>query len=248
MAGGAGKLVATLPGGAPLSTLPAATVAGLAAFAPLFSRRVWGHARVRLAGARIAPGRRTVAAAPRGTGLDQGRRFHPYHRLLSRAGWPGPAAGRVLLGLLVVAFAPTRPLVFGVDDPLERRRGKRIAAKGIDRDAPSPRRGHLVKASGLRWVRLTLLLPIPWVARTWALPAQTAPAPAERHDAERGRRPKTPTDRARQLLLVVRRWGPDRATFAVADSSHAALALLVPRRGLRRPVTVAACLRLDAAL
>jgi len=41
----------------------------------------------------------------------------------------------VLLGLLVRTFVPSSgPLVIGVDETLERRWGKKIAAKGIYRD------------------------------------------------------------------------------------------------------------------
>jgi hypothetical protein len=109
-------------------------------------------------------------------------------------------------------------------------------------------RSHFVKASGLRWVCLMLLAPIPWAARTWALPILTALAPSERHDGERGRRHKTLTDWARQLLLVVRRWWPERTIVAVADSTYAALEFLAACRAWRDPVTVVTRLRLDAAL
>jgi len=220
----------------------------LIAFAPLFSARVWGHAQVLLAGAILAPAQRTVAAALRVTGLASVRQFHRYHRVLSRAEWSELAVGRVLLGLLVAAFAPAGPLFFGIDDTLERRRGKRIAAKGIYRDPVRSSHSHFVKASGLRWVCLMLLVPIPWAARSWALPVLTALAPSERHAAERGRRHKTLTDWARQLLLVVRRWWPERAIVAVADSSYAALEFLAACRSWRAPVTVVTRLRLDAAL
>src|SRR4051794_31114267 len=61
-----------------------------------------------------------------------------------------------LLRLLVNRFVPTGPIVLGIDDTIERRRGKRIPAQGISRDpvrrAPSP----FVKASGLRWLSLML--------------------------------------------------------------------------------------------
>jgi len=49
----------------------------------------------------------------------------------------------------------------GLDDTIERRRGKRIAAKGIYRDPVRSSDSHLVKASGLRWLSLMLLVPIP---------------------------------------------------------------------------------------
>jgi hypothetical protein len=176
------------------------------------------------------------------------RQFHRYHRVLSRATWSGLAGGRVLLSLLIAAFVPTGPLLFGIDETLERRRGKRIAAKGIHRDPVRSSHSHFVKASGLRWVCLMLLVPIPWAARTWALPVLTALAPSERSNRERGQRHKTLTDWARQLLLVVRRWWPERAIVAVADRTYAALEFLAACRAWRHPVTVVTRLRLDAAL
>lgn len=231
-----------------MPTLPAPMIAVVRCFAPLFSPRVWEHAQVLLMGAILAPAQRTVAAALRVTGRAEERQFHRYHRVLSRATWSELAVGRVLLGLLIAAFVPTGPLLVGIDETLERRRGKRIAAKGIYRDPVRSSRSHFVKASGLRWVCLMLLVPIPWAARTWALPILTALAPSERYDRERGQRHKTLTDWARQLLLVVRRWWPERAIVAVADSTYAALEFLAACRAWRAPVTVVTRLRLDAAL
>jgi hypothetical protein len=103
-------------------------------------------------------------------GLDQEKRFHRYHRVLSRARWSSREASRALLGLLVEAFAPEGPLVLGIDETLERRRGKKIAAKGIYRDPVRSSHEHFVKTSGLRWVCVTLLAPIPWACRVRALP------------------------------------------------------------------------------
>ena len=88
-----------------------------------------------IAGAILAPGKRTVACALRAMGLENERRFCRYHRVLSRANWSGREASRILLGLLVKIFVPEgAPLVVGVDETLERRQGKKIAAKGIYRD------------------------------------------------------------------------------------------------------------------
>src|SRR4051812_30737565 len=108
-----------------MPTLPAAMITVLRAFAPLFSARSWEHAQVRLIGAILAPAQRPVAAALRVTGLAQVRQFHRYHRVLSRAKWSALAVGRVLLAWLIATFAPTGPLLFGIDETLERRRGKR---------------------------------------------------------------------------------------------------------------------------
>ncbi|HEY8598158.1 MAG TPA: transposase [Thermomicrobiales bacterium] len=231
-----------------MSLLPPTVAAVLAAFAPLFSRRVWAHAQVLVVGALLAPAQRTVAAALRATGLARVSQFHRYHRVLRHARWSGLAVGRALLTLLVAAFAPDGPLVFGIAETLERRRGRQIAAKGIYRDAVRSSHAHFAKASGLRWSCLMPLVPIPWAGRTWALPVLTALAPSERYDREHGRRHKALTDWARRLLRVVRRWWPERAIIAVAGSGYAALAFLAACRSWRRPVTVVTRLRLDAAL
>ncbi len=231
-----------------MHTLPPAMILLLRPFAPLFSKRVWAHVQVLLAGAILAPAQRTVAAALRVVGLGQTPHFQRYHRVLNRASWSALAASRLLLRLLVATFVPDGPLVVGVDETLERRTGAKIAAKGVYRDAVRSSHSHFVKATGLRWVSLMLLAPIPWANRVWALPFLTALAPSERYDVHQGRRHKALTDWAWQLLLVVRRWWPDRAIVAVADSGYAALALLARGQALRQPITVITRLRLDAAL
>jgi DDE superfamily endonuclease len=226
--------------------LPARFAAVILCFAPLFRQHTWRHAQVLLVGAILVPGQRTVTSILRIGGLRRERRFVNYHRVLNRAAWSGRAAARVLLGLLLDAFVPSGPVLLGLDDHIERRRGKRIGAKGIYRDPVRSSKGHFVKASGLRWLSLMLLVPIPWAGRVWALPFLTTLAPSERYAHEHGRRHKTLTDRARQLVLQARRWMPGRALVLVADSSFAALDLLA---GLvRQGVTCVTRLRLDAAL
>jgi hypothetical protein len=84
-----------------MRALPTAMIPVLAPFAPLFSERVWQHAQVLLMGAILAPGQRTVGSALRALGIDQQKRFHRYHRVLSRATWSPMEASRVLLGALV---------------------------------------------------------------------------------------------------------------------------------------------------
>jgi hypothetical protein len=231
-----------------MPTPPPAMLPLLAAFAPHFSRRVWPHALVLVLGALLAPGRRTVAAGLRAMGLDHSLRFERYHRVLNRDRWSSLAVGRTLLDLLLAAFVSEGPLLVGIDETVERRRGAKIAAKGIYRDAVRSSHAHFVKASGLRWVCLMLLVPVPWAGRTWALPVLTALAPSERYDREHGRHHKTLTDWAGQLLLVVRRWCPDRPIVAVADATYAALDFLAQCRALPTPVAVVTRLRLDAAL
>jgi DDE superfamily endonuclease len=231
-----------------MRTLPERMIRVLVPFAPLFSESVWEHVQVLIVGAILAPGKRTVASALRAVGLDNERRFCRYHRVLSRAKWSTQEASRILLGLLVEAFMPEGPLVLGIDETLERRRGKKISAKGIYRDPVRSSREHFVKTSGLRWVCLTLLAPIPWASRVWALPFLSALAYSERYANEHGKRHKPLTEWAWQLLLLVRRWHPERKMVAVADRSYASLKLLERCRKLSNPITFITRLRLDAAL
>jgi len=181
-------------------------------------------------------------------GLDQQKRFHLYHRVLSRAKWSTREASRLLLGLLVEAFAPEGPLVLGVDETLERRQGKKIAAKGIYRDPVRSSHTHLVKTSGLRWISVVLLAPIPWASRVWALPFLSTLAYSERYAREHGKRHKKLTEWAWQMLLLVRRGQPEREIVAVADGGYASLKLLDRCRRLSNPITFITRLRLNAAL
>jgi len=226
--------------------LPARFAGLILAFAPLFVHRSWRHAQLLLIGAILTPGRRTVASALRIMGRAQDRRFVNVHRILNRAAWSPRAGGRILLGLLIAAFAPRGPVVMALDDTIERRRGKRIAAKGIYRDPVRSSDSHFVKASGLRWMSLMLLAPIPWAGRIWALPFLTALVPSERACRERGRRHKPLLDVGRQLALQARRWLPGRDLVLVGDGSFSALLFLDAMRGAR--ITAITRLRLDAAL
>ena len=111
--------------------LPPDVLTIIRGFAPLFTTRVWRRAQVLLIGAILPPGKRTVTAVLRIMGLEQERCFKTYHRVLSRARWSGLAASRQLLILLVRVFVPPGPIVLGLDDTIEWRWGRKIAARGI---------------------------------------------------------------------------------------------------------------------
>jgi hypothetical protein len=92
------------------------------------------------------------------------------------------------------------------------------------------------------------LVPISWAGWTWALPFLTVLAPSERYHQKNRRSHKKLTDWARQVLLQVRRWVPQRELLVVADSSFAVLTLLDELRHLPQPISMITRLRLDAAL
>jgi hypothetical protein len=179
-------------------------------------------------------------------GLKDDLRFHKYHRVLSRVKWSTLQASGILLQLLLRCFGGQEgPLVFGIDETLERRRGDKIKAKGIYHDAVRSSHSHFVKCSGLRWMSMMLLCKIKWTNRIWALPFLTALAPSERYCHEQGRHHKTITEWARQMIGQLRRWLPGKSLVVVADSSYAALELLAAVRSYACLITR---LRLDASL
>ena len=228
-----------------MGPLPPTIIQTMSSFAPLFSSRVWPHAQVLLTGAILAPGKRTVSALLHVMGLDHRSDFQTYHRVLNRCVWSPLQGSRRLLQVLLATFAPRGRLVFGLDDTIERRRGDAIAAKGIYRDPVRSSQGHFVKASGLRWLSLMLLVPVSWADRIWALPFLTVLCPSERYYQVRGRPHQPLLERAQQMLRLVARWLPTRSVVVVADQAFSALAFL---DAVRHQVAVITRLRLDAAL
>jgi hypothetical protein len=228
-----------------MQTLPLEGSNIILQFRSLFSKKVFQHAITLLIGSLLAIGKRTVCAVLRFMGLQDEKRFHKYHRVLSLVKWSLLKAAKTLLLLLVNRFCdPDQPIVLGIDETIERRRGDHIKAKGIYRDPVRSSKSHFVKCSGLRWVCLMLLTKIPWAARVWALPFLCALAPSERYHQQQGKKHKTITDWARQMILLVHRWLKRRIVI-VADSTYAAIELL---GAVRSHVTFITRLRTDAGL
>jgi len=217
----------------------------MAPFRRFFTAPVWEHVPTLVAGMTLAPGKRTVSAALRVMGLGHSSDFALYHYVLSRARWNSRVIASRLLTMILDRFLPAGPVVIGIDDTIERRWAHKIAARGIYRDPVRSSHGHFVKTSGLRWLSLMAMVPVPWTRRRWALPFLTILAPSERYNTAHGHRHKKLTDWARQAILQVRRWVPDRKLIFVADSSFSALELIA---AVRRRVCLVTRLRLDANL
>lgn len=230
--------------------LPGWMIPILTEFAPvIYGISTWYKVEVLVTGAILTTGKRTVSAALRVMGMGQEKNYAKYHHVLNRAVWSGQEASGVLLRLLLKTFAKRdEPLVFGIDETIERRRGEKISARGIYRDPVRSSHSHFVKASGLRWMWLMWLTEVSWAQRVWALPFFTVLAPSERYYTERKRAHKRLTDWARQMVLQLRRWLPEQALIVVGDSTYAALDFLHHCQKLVHPVTVITRLRLDAAL
>ena len=145
----------------------------LSAFRDCFTAPVWAHVLVLVAGAILAPGKRTVSQALRVMGLASNPGFGRYHEVLSRARWDSRTVARTLLKQVLDAFLPTGEVVIGVDDTIERRWGPKIKARGIGTAA----RLGVVTLSGL--IRSEARLVLAGVRH------ETVPAYATYHAARR---------------------------------------------------------------
>jgi hypothetical protein len=225
--------------------LPETILLVLAAFAPLFSARVWQHAQVLLLGAMLTPGSRTVTGALRVMGLALEHHFTNYHRVLNRATWSARQGSQMLLGLLITLLVPPgATLVFGADDTVERRSGRKITAKGCYRDAVRSTKTHVIHGFGLKWVSMMLLVPVPWSRRVWALPFLTALCQPTQKGKRR--RHKTSVDWVRQMMKQARRWLPGRRLVLVVDGGCAAVSLALAC--VKQRVVMVSRRRWDAAL
>jgi hypothetical protein len=225
--------------------LPEAIILVLAPLAPIFSNRLWGHAQILLLGATLAPGARPVTTGLRAMGLAAERRFTNDHRVLNRATWSARQGSRMLLGVLIAFLVPPgATIVWGADEMIERRGGRKITAKGSDREAVRSTHQHVIRCFGLKWVSLLLWVPVPWSRRVWALPFLTALCwPAK---TRRRQRHKTSVDWVRHMITHVRRWLPGRRLVWVVDGGVAAVSLALAC--VKRHVVMVSRLRWDAAL
>lgn len=145
-----------------MSSLPNEIISIFQFFSPLFNRKTWVHAQQLAVGAILCTGVRTVTNALRIMGLGNEKRFERYHRVLNRASWSSKQASKILLGLLINLLPLDWPIIIGIDDTLERRKGKRIEAKGSYRDAVRSSDNCMVACYGLKWISMMLIIPLPW--------------------------------------------------------------------------------------
>lgn len=189
-----------------MTSLSPAILSVLSPFAVLFSRPVWNNVLTLVIGALLCRGKRTVCAILRIMGLNHDTSFAKYHHVLNRVKWSPLQASKILFDLLVSMTGTNNPLVFFIDETLERRKGPRIKAKGYYRDAVRSSRSAVVKSSGLKWLTLAISWRFPFSARYFALPFMTVLEPSEKSDKKAKKRHKTTLQWTIQMLMWVIRW------------------------------------------
>ncbi len=129
---------------------------------------------------------------------------------------------------------------------LERRRGKKIKAKGAYRDAVASSQSRVVICLGLKWECMTLIVPLPWCKRPWALPFLIILSPSKKSDEAAGKRHKTSIDWTIQMVRCVSRWLKRKTWILVGDGAYACMGLA--KACINSGATLISRLRLDAQL
>jgi hypothetical protein len=219
----------------------------LAVFRPLFTAPTWRKLMTLLTGTLLSQGRRTVAAALRASGNDQGGNWSLFHQVLNRARWSPLAVSRQLLLLIVETFVPAGASVdLVIDETLERRWGNKISKRGHYRDSALSSRERSVSSPGLRWIVMAVVVSLPWTKQRWALPFLCVLATTPEVSERLGKRHKTVGMWAHQMLSLVRRWLPERSMKLMGDTAYTILELGLHAKA--QQVTLVTTGRLDAVL
>jgi hypothetical protein len=170
----------------------------------------------------------------------QGRHpFDRFYNFFSRAKWQVVGLAHQVAVAVVTALNPTGRLYLLVDDTLLHKRGKRVYGLGWFRDAVASTRKRVATASGNNWVVLGLAVPIPLCPDCIVC----LPLLARLHLPGKGQ-PSCPS-LAKEMLVTVQSWFPERDLILVGDGGYAAAGLLA---ALPAGVTFVGRLRGDAAV
>ena len=189
-----------------------------------------------VAGWVLTPGRRTITRII--SVIDpEGRRAHDaYHRLLRDGVW----RMELLWATLAVAIVeklidPDVAVVLDLDDTVHHKTGRHIEGAGIFRDAVRSTRNRVVYGLGLNLVVATIRITPPWGGMPLGLPINVR---IRRKDDG-----PTTVELARQMLIEIASWLPERSFQLACDGAYARLC----GAGLER-IHVTSRLRRDAAV
>lgn len=201
--------------------MPPAAEPLVSRFSIAFTRPTFQRAMVLTLGAILALRQRTVTAILRTVRPLATGHWSDFHRVLCCRVWSTWSLGRVLASLVLELLPPDQPVICPVDDTTPQHKGKKVYGKGCHHDALRSTHRHVVWVWGHKWVVLAINVKFPFAARPWALPVLCALYRPEELNQQEGRRHKTPTHLARQLLATLIHWFPRRQFILLGDGGYA---------------------------
>lgn len=190
--------------------------ATIGSVASVFTRPSFAIFADLVAGWVLTPGRRTITRII--SVIDpQGRRAHDaYHRLLRDGVWRMELLWQILTVTVVdKLIAADVAVVLDLDDTVHHKSGRCIEGAGIFRDAVRSTRNRVVYGLGLNLVVITIRVTPPWGGMPLGLPINVR---IRRKDDG-----PTTVELARQMLIEIAGWLPDRRFQLACDGAYARL-------------------------
>ncbi len=202
-----------------------------ASLAPAFTRPTYRRFVLLALAAILTVGVPTVANLLRTLGRLAPGESSGYHAFFSRDRWSPWTLARCFAAMVLAGFVPQGVVELATDDTVTEHPGDQVYGKACHRDPVRSTHSFTAYRWGHKWVVLVVLVKVPWATRRWALPLLVA---LYRPPGQTGRH-KTPAQRARQLLRVLRRWFPGRRFVCSGDGGYgshefASLAARYPKR------------------
>ena len=171
----------------------------------------------------VTVGRRTVShclAALRPALAGQPGHWSNYHRLWSAAKFSTWELAAALVRQVIARLLPADVVIeLAADDTVDGKDGDRVWAKAAWRDPTRSTRSRTAVKFGHQWLVLCVLVRLPGCDRPWALPVLCGMCISPKLSARIGgrRKPKTASQLARQMLVRMMRWLPDRKFVLIGD-------------------------------
>lgn len=183
-----------------------------------FTRPTFERFLTLVCGLILAMGRRTVSHSLLSVRPLLRGHWSSYHRLYSHARFSMWKLGMALSRQVIALLPRDAPIHLVVDDTLDCKSGDRVWAKGTHRDPKRSSRAFTHFTFGHQWLVMCVLVRLPGVSRPWALPILCGLCLTPKVAATLRVRPKTGSVIARQMLIRLMRWFPDRSFVLLGDS------------------------------
>jgi|SRR5579884_1928709 len=165
----------------------------------------------------VTMGRHTVSRALKVMGPLLEGHWSNYHRVYSQARYCMWKLAAVIVRQVLPLLPADAPIVLVADDTVDGKQGKQVWARGAHRDPIRSTHSKDQIKFGHKWLVMAMLVQVPGFERSWALPVLCGLCLSPKVAAQVKRPPKTASQLARQFLIRLMRWLPDRRFILIGD-------------------------------
>jgi hypothetical protein len=210
-----------------------AFLVGLDVLRPAFTRPGFDNMAVIFTGWVLTNGPHAVTQALVATQVAGRRHHEAFHRFFSRGSWIPDKVGHLLFDKVIAKLVePGATIRAAVDDTLATKKGAEVFGIGSHLDAVRSTKAFRVFAFGHVWVVLVVVVSVPFSQRPWALPVLFRLYRNKKECKKNGARFRKKTQLAREMILILASWAPERRIEVAADSAYCNATVLkkLPKR------------------